>query len=218
MDKSNQTQIATDFDRLIVDVAACDDLDVIKYYGKMFDFLKGLADMRAVSLKSAGYGVFLGDRFMKRFDTKDQAHEYITAKIVAIHECDEGEIFWTDYHGEGYCRSYRIGEGFPYYSKDLAAIWSVDEDDKQLHFLRIQETPPKTPAWLDYQTQDEAVKNLAHLVKENASLKEAQHDFLRKCKGAWEAVNMAKAFSLPGSDAYKKIVEWLKENKNLLQR
>ncbi len=217
MDKSKQTQIATDFDRLIVDIAACDDLDTIQYYIQMLRFLNGLADMREVMLESVGFGAFMADRLMKRFDTKDQAHDYIVAKIVAIHECDEGEIFWEDYNEVGYCRSYRMGDRFSYLNKELATIHNVDDDDQKLHHLRIRETPPETPEWLDYLTHDEAMKNLSHLVKENVQLKAAQGNTLWKRKFAWEAVSKAKLSLEKGSEGYKELGKWLQENKALLQ-
>lgn len=218
MNKTNRSQVATDFDRLIVDIAACDDLEVIEYYARMARYLTGLAEYRKITIESAGFGVFFGDRFMKRFVTKDQAHEYIIAKIIAIHECDEGEIVWQDYDDIGYCRSYWIGEkGFMHSSRDsLALIWSVDEDDERLHTIRVYDAPPQTPDGLNYQSSDEATQKLSSLIKENNSLKSELKSSRQKNAEAWDEVNTVKLLA-KGKDARKRLDEWLKENKDLLQ-
>lgn len=214
--KTNQAQIATDFDRLIVDIAACDDWDMIDYYCDMLQYIAGLANYRKATIETAGFGAFLSDNFKRRFDTKDEAHKYIVTKIVAIHDCDEEEIKWEDYDDVGYCRAYWVGEKSYFSIRDkIATIQSVDDDDAMIHIFRIHDTPPDYGNDLDYQSPDETTRKLSPLVKENLLLKSRLHSLFQKCHSAWDEVHIAKSYAK--GDAHKRLEEWLKANTDLLQ-
>ncbi len=214
VNKTTQSPIATDFDRLIVDIAACDDWDMIDYYHDMLRYLEGLAQHRKATIEAAGFGAFLSDNFKKRFDTKDQAHEYLIKKIAAIHDCDEDEINWEDHDYVGYCRYYWVGEKsyFPIREK-VATIQSVDDDNKALYVFRSSQPPPVAPDGANYQSIDEATQKLSSLVQENQSLKSERW----KRAFAWDEINRAKILTGDNEDLRKMLDEWLRKNKDLLR-
>lgn len=215
--QSQQSQVSLDLDRLIVEVAACDDIEALDYYNKAFRYISSLAESRAKVMSSTGFGVFLADRFMGRFDTVEQANECCISKIVSIYDCDVDDIIRDDYGDFAPDIRYWVGEK-PFMARNaIASVRPVDEEDTPIFILHFPTAMPDEPFPLNYQSNDTAIRELSGLVSENAALRDEVYRMRLLVKNAWDSVNNVRAI-IKDNELVGYLDDWLRRNKDFLLR
>jgi hypothetical protein len=198
-------------DGFIVDIAACDDLDLAKYHNRITRYLHSISEMRVKSLEVVGYGAFINDRFMKVFDTVELAHQYCVRKIINIYECELNEVGWEHHEGIGRIKHYWIGDKNPYSDKRIAHIATVDIDNDTVWHFSLNESMPD---YIDQKNKslDTKEKALSSLVQKNIQLQKRNLELKRALSYSYQDIEKIMYLGLACFQLRNEIQRWLKDN------
>jgi hypothetical protein len=195
-------------DKLLVDIAACDDLEIAKYYKNMLTYLAELAKLRIANLEFSGFGIELAGVFIKQFPTMDEAHNHVLIKIMAIHDCAEDDIRWQDYNalGEfGISRAYWVGER-PFFGigDSVASIKTVDAKGETIWVFAHNKLVTIPNQLTAYETENEKESQLSHLIQENIQHKNTIHSWRYQLREIYDGLRWIETI--------QELTKWIEDN------